>query len=64
VIVSAQVSKKAVERNLLKRQTRAILKERGLLPGDLVVRFQKGATSLSYDELNKLLNKCLDHFAK
>ena len=64
VIVSKEISKKAVERNLLKRRTREILKTLTLPQGDLVVRFQKGAATLTYDELRNLVMKCLEHYAK
>jgi ribonuclease P protein component len=64
VIVSKDISKKAVDRNLLKRRTREILKSLTLPQGDLVVRFQKGANTLTYQELCNLVTKCLEHYAK
>lgn len=59
VIVDSKVAKKAVDRNRLKRQARAILRERGLPEGELTVRFLKGAPDRSYPEINAHLSECL-----
>jgi len=59
VIVSTKVSKKATERNLLKRRIRAILKENGLPEGELVIRANPGSETLSYEELAQKVGNAL-----
>jgi ribonuclease P protein component len=59
VVVDTKISKKAVERNLVKRRIRAALREIGAPAGELIVRALKGAETLSYPELRDQLTQCL-----
>lgn len=64
IVISSKISKKSVERNKLKRQFRAIIKEfdKRLVPGfDLVLIVSPAALGQEYefikDELKKILSK-------
>lgn len=59
VIVDTKVSKLATQRNLLKRQARAILADAPLPAGDLVVRLYAGSQNLSFPSLQAHLQRCL-----
>jgi ribonuclease P protein component len=59
VIVDTKVSKKATERNLLKRRVRAILHEATLPTGDLVVRVYPQARDLPFSSLHNQVTQCL-----
>lgn len=59
VIVDSKVAKKAVDRNLLKRRTRAALREMKLPVGDLIVRIRSGALEKTYSQLAEDLERCL-----
>jgi ribonuclease P protein component len=60
VVVDKKVSKKATERNLVRRRLRAALREVGIPEnGSLVIRALKGSTELSYQELTHNLRSCL-----
>ena len=63
VIVDSKVSKKAVVRNLLKRQVRAILASTALTSGDTIIRLFKGAEGIRFQELQVLVQQCLHHLA-
>ena len=60
VIVDKKISKKAVVRNLLKRHLRAILRHGPLPHGSLLVRCYPGAETLSFEELQTLVQHGLD----
>ena len=58
VVVSTKVSKKATERNRLKRQIRAIWQRLTLPPGARVAIYTKpDALSLSFQELTNILTR-------
>lgn len=59
VIVDSKVSKRAIVRNLVKRRTRAALRELTLPSGDMVVRLAPPARNLTYQQLREQLNQCL-----
>lgn len=62
VVVGTKVSKKAVERNRLKRQIRAIIYERlsDIAPGyDVVFFAKKGALGKSFHELSEHVMRAL-----
>ncbi|MBU6389880.1 ribonuclease P protein component [Patescibacteria group bacterium] len=59
VIVSTEVSKKAVIRNLLKRRVRSLLRQTPFPGGDLVVRLRKGAAICTFEQLDTQLHQCL-----
>ena len=61
VIVDTKLSKRAVVRNLLKRQLRAILEQAGLPHGHLVVRAYPGLEKVQFPELKSTLLQCLSH---
>lgn len=63
VIVGTAVSKRSVERNLLKRRVRAALRDIGLPAGDLVVRLFPEARGLDYARLHEHLKKCLSRLS-
>jgi ribonuclease P protein component len=61
VIVDTKLSKKAVVRNKLKRQLRAILQSNQLPKGALVARGYAGLEKESFLSLQTLVNQCLNH---
>ena len=60
VIVDNKVSKKAVDRNLIKRRLRAALRELHPPKGDLIIRARLGVLEKSYPQLREELQKCLN----
>jgi len=63
VIVDTKVSKKATDRNLLKRRIRAILQSTSMPSGDMVMRAYPAARELSFAALNQQVQKCLSKFS-
>ncbi|MEA3464355.1 MAG: ribonuclease P protein component [Patescibacteria group bacterium] len=64
ILVSVKISKKAVERNKIKRQIREIIRLwlGGIKPGyDVVIITLPAVLDKSYDEINKSINR---HFKK
>lgn len=59
VIVDKKYSKKAVERNLIKRRLRAILQQQILPPGDLMVKVKKEAINFGFKDLESQIIQCL-----
>ena len=59
VIVDKKTAKKAVQRNLMKRRSRAILQQYPLPAGNLVVRLYAGSQDLSFPDLHIQLERCL-----
>lgn len=59
VVVDKKVSKKATDRNRLKRQLRALLMQEALPAGDMVLRVYSGAEHLQFSELKTTLEACL-----
>ncbi len=61
VIADKKVSKKAVVRNQVKRQVRAILQQADLPPGLLIARCFSGSETLPFNELRSSVLRCLSH---
>ena len=61
VIVDTKLSKRAVVRNLLKRQIRAVLEVTDLPQGHLVVRAYPGLEKILFPELKATILQCLNH---
>jgi ribonuclease P protein component len=59
VIVDKKYSKKAVERNLIKRRLRAILQQQILPPGDLIIKVKKEAINFGFKDLESQIIQCL-----
>ena len=68
VVVSSKVSKKAHERNLLKRRAREILrkiqKEKGLMGWDIAILFKQTVSRLSFTELEREIKTALTVFTR
>jgi ribonuclease P protein component len=64
VIVNTKVAKKAVDRNLLKRRLRSLLRTYTLPIGDLVVQTRAGSPALDFQELAQQLDQCLQPIIK
>ena len=59
VIISKKTAKLAVDRNLVKRRARAVLRELPLPSGDLAISLFNGSPALTYQQLHQALSICL-----
>ena len=64
VIADTKVSRKAVQRNQVRRRIQAALQEKHLPEGMLVVRLLPGASELPYQTLTEHLTQCLQRLLR